>query len=88
MRATAKWLREASAVEGRTMPPSGGEDELLRRTEQLQKHEKETIDACRSLRSELSGTGGELIASVLDVMAMDSEKHHRLLVTVEKMLKG
>jgi hypothetical protein len=88
LRATAKWLREHSAEAESPVPPGGGADELLRRTEQLQRHETDTIEACRRLRADLSGTGGELLASVLDVMAMDSEKHHRLLTTVRKMIKG
>ncbi len=88
LRATAKWLREHPGAEGRPVPPGGSAEELLRRTEQLQYHEKETIETCRGLRSSLSGTGGELLSSVLDVMALDSEKHHRLLTTVQKMLKG
>jgi hypothetical protein len=88
LRATAKWLREDSGGKGNAMPPGANADELLRRTEQLQHHEKETIEACRTLRSGLSGTGGELLSSVLDLMAMDSEKHHRLLTTVQKMIKG
>ena len=87
-RAAAKWLREHSGAEGNAIPPGASADELLRRTEQLQHHEKETIEACRSLRSALSGIGGELLPSVLDIMAMDSEKHHRLLTTVQKMIKG
>ncbi len=88
LRATAKWLREHPAAEGRPIPPGGSADELLRRTEQLQSHETDTIEACRRLRVDLSGTGGELLASVLDVMTMDSEKHHRLLTTVRKMIQG
>lgn len=88
LRATARWLREHASAEGSTILPGGSADELLRRTEELQKHETDTIEACRSLRTELSGIGGELLVSVLDVMAMDSEKHHRLLTTVLKMIKG
>ncbi len=86
--ATAKWLREHSGAEGNAVPPGAIADDLLRRTEQLQHHEKETIEACRRLRSDLSGTGGELLSSVLDIMAMDSEKHHRLLTAVQKMIRG
>lgn len=88
LRATARWLREDAGSEGSTIPPGGSTDELLRRTEELQHHEKDTIEACRSLRAELSGTGGQLLVSVLDVMAMDSEKHHRLLATVLKIIKA
>ena len=88
LRATAKWLREHSGAEGRPVPPGGSTEELLRLTEQLQHHERETIEACNGLRSNLSGTGGDLLSSVLDVMALDSEKHHRLLITVRRMIKG
>jgi hypothetical protein len=88
LRATARWLREHSMSEGSPIPLGAGSDELLRRTEQLQRHETDTIEACRRLRVELSGMGGEVLASVLDVMAMDSEKHHRLLATVRKMIGG
>jgi len=88
LRATAKWLRERSAGEGSPTPPGGGADEFLRRTEQLQSDEAETVEARRRLRADLSGTGGEILASVLDVMAMDSEKHHRLLTTVRQMIEG
>lgn len=86
--ATAKWLREHTIAEKRDIPPVGSVDELLRCTEELQHHEVDTIEACRSLRSELAGTGGALLASVLDVMTMDSEKHHRLLTTVLNMIRG
>ena len=87
LRATAKWLREHSGADVSPIPPGVVADELLRRTEQLQSHETETIEGCRRLQAELSGTGGDLLNSVLDVMAMDSEKHHRLLTTVRKMIK-
>jgi hypothetical protein len=88
LRATAKWLREHAVAEERSTPPVGSTDELLRRTEELQHHEMDTIEACRGLRSELAGTGGALLATVLDVMVMDSQKHHRLLTTVLKMIRG
>jgi hypothetical protein len=87
LRATAKWLREHSGAGWRPIPPGGDIDELLRLTEQLQHHEKETIEACAGLRSNLLGIGGELLSSVLYVMALDSEKHHRLLETVRRMIK-
>jgi hypothetical protein len=86
LRATARWLREHSAPEGNSSPLGGNPGELPRHTELLQGHETETIEACRRLRADLSGTGGELLASVLDVMVMDSEKHHRLLTTVRRMI--
>ena len=86
--ATAKWLREHTVAEERSIPPIGSADELVRRTEELQRHEVDTIEACRNLQTELAGTGGALLASVLDVMVMDSEKHHRLLATVLQLIRG
>ncbi|MBI4519979.1 MAG: hypothetical protein HY701_04030 [Gemmatimonadetes bacterium] len=86
LRTTAKWLREPPAAAGEAVPPGNGRDEILRRTQELKKHEKETIDACRSMRLELSTPDADVVASVLEVMALDSEKHHQLLLTVEKML--
>jgi hypothetical protein len=87
-RAAARWLREPAAPGERGGGPNGSVDELVRRTEQLQEHEKQTIEVCRRLESELSGAGGEILASVIEVMAMDSEKHHRLLERVKRILAG
>ena len=88
LRATARWLREDRASEASPIAAGGSADELVLRTEELQAHEQDTIEACRGLQSGLSGAGGELLASVLEVMAMDSEKHHRLLATVVRIIKG
>lgn len=85
---TAKWLRDPGTWKGTGIPAGSVGEELLRRTEQLKKHEKETIDSCLSLRSTLSGADEDIIGSVLEVMTLDSEKHHRLLTTVEKLIKG
>lgn len=86
LRATAKWLREHPAGDAGTAAPGSGAPELLPHTAELQEHEIQTIEACQRLRAELSGTGGDLLASVLDVMEMDSEKHRRLLDRVRRML--
>lgn len=85
---TAKWLREPATWKGSGLPEGSIGEELLRRTQQLKKHEKETIDSCLSLRASLSGADEDVIGSVLEVMTLDSEKHHRLLSTVEKLIKG
>ena len=42
----------------------------------------ELAEACRA-EGRRGGAGGELLSSVLDVMALDSAKHHRLLTTVQ-----
>ena len=48
--------------------------------------ETKTIEECRDLISRLSGEGGELFEALLEAIALDSEKHHRLLSAVEKLL--
>jgi len=87
LRTTAKWLREPSPP-----PVAGGAagsslEEILRRTQELKQHETETIASCRSMRTGLTGWDNEVVASVLEVMALDSAKHHQLLETIEKLLR-
>jgi len=40
------------------------------------------------LKSQLSGEDRGLLDSLLDGMVLDSEKHHRLLLAVEEMIKA
>ncbi|OFV84044.1 MAG: hypothetical protein A2W26_03260 [Acidobacteria bacterium RBG_16_64_8] len=87
LRTMAKWLRERPSGAGRTIPAQANRDELLRLTQTLRRHEQETINACRSLKAGLPGDDGDLLTTLLDAMALDSEKHHRLLQAVEGMLK-
>lgn len=88
LRSLARWLREPIAV-GEGAPSSEGiRSELLRRTRRLQAHELETIDSCQRLSSELPGEDGEILRTVLDVMALDSEKHHRLLSAIERLIRA
>jgi hypothetical protein len=81
----AKWLRERRTAQERAVPRGVNRDELLRVTRALQQHERETIDACRSLKAELSGQDEDLLGTMLDAMMLDCEKHHRLLAAVEKL---
>lgn len=85
LRTMSKWLREP-AERGAPLP-AAERSELLRLTQTLQRHEEETIDACSSLQTQLQGQNEELIGTLLDAMIMDSEKHRRLLVVVEKLLR-
>lgn len=80
------WLREPSG-QGRVLPPKAERGDLLRLTQTLQRHEQETIDACASLQTQLGAQGEDLLVILLDAMILDSEKHRRLLVAVENMLK-
>ena len=86
LRTTAQWLRSPPTAEGTMLPAAIDRDALLRRTHELQRHETESIEACRRLRSALSGPHADVLASVIEVVALDSEKHHRLLLAVERTL--
>jgi len=80
-----KWLKEPKARAG-ALPPTADRSALLRLTKTLQHHEEETIEACSNLQTELAGQSEDLLLTLLDAMVLDSEKHRRLLVVVEKML--
>jgi hypothetical protein len=82
----AKWLREHPSSQERVVPQGVNVAALHRLTQTLQKHETETIEACRQLKSQLPPTDGDLLGTLLDVVMSDSEKHHRLLSAVEKMI--
>ena len=60
-------------------------DEILRHTRALQEHEQQTVEACRDLKSRLAGDDRELFEALLDAIALDSEKHHRLLAAVARL---
>lgn len=61
-------------------------DELRRHTQKLREHEQETIHACRSLKSQIPVEEGEFFDALLDALILDSEKHRRLLLAVEKLI--
>jgi ferritin-like metal-binding protein YciE len=88
LRTMAKWLREPSAGPARAVPASANRAELLRVTRTLRQHERETIDACRRLKSQLSDPSTDLLGTLLEAMMLDSEKHHRLLEAAEKLIEG
>jgi hypothetical protein len=83
----ARWMREHATEQERAVPRDANRAELLRLTQTLQKHELDTIAACRAATSQLSGEDAELLGTLLDAMVLDSEKHHRLLGAVEEMLR-
>jgi hypothetical protein len=87
LRTLAQWMRERPTEQERAVPPDANRAELLRLTQTLQKHELDTIHTCREVQSQLSGQDVELLGTLLDAMALDSEKHHCLLGAVEKLLQ-
>ena len=88
LRTMAKWLREPPGEKDSIDVLKANRRELLEYTRRLKKHEEETINGCRDLGSELLSKDEDLLCSLLDAMVLDSEKHHRLLGVVEKMLKA
>lgn len=69
---------------------SGADDiEMERETmlcwiERLKMKEQKVVTVCRALKSQASWETGDVVAAFLDALIMDSEKHQRFLVTVEK----
>jgi len=89
LRTMAKHLRQPLTGETQGLEAKGlMRDELLRQTRRLREHERETINACGNLKSQVSSEEKELFDTLLDVMILDSEKHERLLLAVEKMIKA
>ena len=88
LRTLARWMREPQTEQVRGVPQETDRTELLRLTRKLQKHEIETIDHCRAVKSELSGDTAELLGTLLEAMVLDSKKHHLLLGAVDKLLQA
>ncbi len=88
LRTMAKWLRERPSRPKGPIPADASRADLLRLTEMLRLHEQDTINACRSLRAGLAEGGDDLLGTLCDAMVLDSEKHYRLLLAVEQMLKA
>jgi len=82
------WLRAPPGVEERLPENGQNADALLRQTRMLRGHEKKTIEACRGLKSRLSGGERDLFDTILETIAMDSEKHERLLEAVAKLIES
>ena len=62
--------------------------ELVRHMHKLQEHERETIAACRDLKSQVPQDESEFFGALLDALILDSQKHERLLLAVERMVKA
>jgi len=62
--------------------------ELVRHMRKLREHERETIAACRELKDQLPSDESEFFGALLDAVILDSEKHERLLLAVERLTKA
>lgn len=87
LRTMAKRLREPFKKREGEELESVNRDELLQHTQRLRGHEQETINNCQSLKSQIPSEEGDLFDALLDAMILDSEKHQRLLLAVEKLIK-
>lgn len=61
--------------------------ELTRHMRKLQEHERETIAACCDLKHQLPAGESEFFGALLDALILDSQKHERLLLAVERMVQ-
>ena len=82
----AGWLRRYPSGDEPGLPAGANTAALLELSRTLRRHESETIESCRKLRAQLSPPQEGLIGTLLDVVILDSEKHHRLLLAVEQLL--
>jgi hypothetical protein len=62
-------------------------DAILRQTEALKQHELRTAEACRELQGRIGDDDHELFQTLLEAVALDSEKHHLLLTAVERLAR-
>ncbi len=86
LRMMAKYLRIKNRRKN-ALPWIVDPQELERHMRKLQAHERETIAACRQLKSETPREESEFFNALLDTLILDSEKHERLLQAVERLLK-
>lgn len=80
------WLRTPPGPAKSPAAQGADREAILRHTRMLKEHERKTVEDCRGLIARLSGEEGEIFEALLDAVALDSEKHHRLLSTVERLL--
>ncbi len=50
--------------------------------------EQTIVAACRALKSQACWEKGDLVDAFLDALVMDSEKHQRFLLAVEKTVEN
>ncbi|MBW2726626.1 MAG: hypothetical protein JRE71_19780 [Deltaproteobacteria bacterium] len=82
----AEWLR-STPYEGPSRSSLGADrEEIVGRARVLQEHELTTIEACRALKSGLKGDQGDFFEALLDILILDSQKHHRLLRALERVI--
>lgn len=61
---------------------------MLYWVKRLRMKEQTVVAACRSLKSQASWENGDVVDAFLDALLMDSEKHQRFLLAVEKAIEN
>ena len=80
-----KQPRQQERKKGNGPDGSAVKDRILFWTEKLKRYEERFAADCLYLKSQACWEGGELLDAVLDTMVMDSKKHQRLLLALEKI---
>ncbi len=83
-----KKLREPAGGKTRSTLEDDNFEGLLHETRKLREHEKETVQVCRKLKSQMNMKEPEIFEAIFDALIYDSEKHQRLLLAVEKTIKS
>jgi len=87
LRDALNWTYSPNALPGTTAPATDADEDLTALARALIDEEKTGAQALRRLARRGEGLGGGLDSLLLEMMAMDSEKHARLLHFVERRLE-
>jgi rubrerythrin len=81
----AEWLRSEPDTDPGSLLAGIDRSAIADRARMLQVHEQETIDTCSELKQQVQGEPDELLEALLDVLILDSRKHHRLLAALDRI---
>ena len=84
----AEWLRSEPDSDPGNLLENIDRSAIAERARMLQDHEQATIDACSELKQRVQGEPEELLEALLDVLILDSRKHHRLLAALDRIASG
>lgn len=84
----AEWLRSDPGTDPGDMLTGSDRMEIVDRARILQDHEQATIDACSEMKQRVQDEPDELLEALLDVLILDSRKHHRLLAALDSIASG
>jgi rubrerythrin len=81
----AEWLRSEPNTDQSALLAGIDRTAIVDRARMLQDHEQATIDACSELKERVQDEPDELLEALLDVLILDSRKHHRLLAALDRI---